>query len=305
MSDHSCARHHARIPSITRDMTSLCTPPATGDFPRITVALTFLMENWSPGTAPPYSPMTSPPKPGTVDRAGIQWSDYGGRSGIARLLRVARQHGATGTVCINARSAELFPETVRHIVAQGFEIGAHNYAQDEVLSGLDEDEERALIRKCLRILHEVSGTRPVGWLSSTIATTERTADLLAQEKLLWHGDYNYLDQPQKLDTRFGGIVAIPHSDYADNRVLRGAPEDWFGCHRDLFDYLYRQEPGSLINITMHGNFGGRPLMAAQLDKLLAYIRTHSDVWMPRHDELARWVDRHDIRDTPFTTRFTA
>jgi len=57
---------------------------------RIVVVLTFLMENWSEGKAPPYSPMTSPPKPGTPDRAGIQWSNYAGRSGIARLIRIAR-----------------------------------------------------------------------------------------------------------------------------------------------------------------------------------------------------------------------
>jgi hypothetical protein len=89
---------------------------------RMVVVLTFLMENWSEGKAPPYSPMTSPPKPGAPDRAGIQWSDYGGRSGIPRLIHIARQHGVSGTVCINARSAERFPDTVRHILAAGFEI---------------------------------------------------------------------------------------------------------------------------------------------------------------------------------------
>jgi peptidoglycan/xylan/chitin deacetylase (PgdA/CDA1 family) len=270
---------------------------------RITVALTFLMENWSEGKAPPYSPMTSPPKPGVPDRTGITWSNYGGRSGMARLLRIASQHGVSGTVCANARSAELFPQTIRHIVDSGFELAGHNYAQDEVLSGLDESEERALIRKSLRILTEVSGVRPVGWLSATIAATDRTASLLAQEGLSWHGDYNDIDLPGQIPTPAGGIVAIPHSDYADNRVLRGAPDAWFHCYRDMFDYQYRQEPGSFINITMHGNFGGRPLMAAQLDKLLRYIRSHDGVWMPRHDELARWVDEHGIAEAPFTQRF--
>ncbi len=273
------------------------------EFPRITVVLTFLMENWSVGKAPPYSPMTSPPKPGTVDRAGILWANYGGRSGIARLMKIAQRHGVSGTVCINARSAELFPETVRHIVDCGFDIGGHNYAQDEVLSGLSETEERALIGKSLRILEEVSGVRPTGWLSATIAATDITADLLVQEKLLWHGDYNEIDQPFKLKTQSGSIVAIPHSDYADNRVLRGAPDDWYNCYKDMFDYLYRQEPGSLINITMHGNFGGRPLMSAQLDKLLTYIKSFDDVWVPRHDELANWVNQFDVAEVPFTSRF--
>jgi allantoinase len=270
---------------------------------RITVVLTFLMENWSEGKAPPYSPMTSPPKPGVPDRAGILWSNYGGYAGMARLMRVARLHGVNGTVCANARSAELFPDTVRHIVRSGWELAGHNYAQDQVLSGLDEQEERALITRSLDILAGVSGVKPVGWLSSTIACNDRTAGLLAGHGLLWHGDYNDIDLPVRTDTAGGPIVAIPHSDYADNRVLRGAPDTWFNCYRDLFDYQYGREPGSFINITMHGNFGGRPLMAAQLDKLLSYIGTREGVWMPRHDELAHWVNQHGLAEVPYTTRY--
>ena len=276
---------------------------------RIVVALTFLMENWSEGTAPPYSPMTSPPKPGVPDRAGIQWSSYAGRAGIARLIQVARRHGMSGTVCINARSAELFPDTVKHILAAGFEVAGHNYAQDEVLPGLDEAQEQALIARCLGILEQIGGVRPSGWLSTTIATTERTADLLARQGLLWHGDYNYLDLPCRVPTAIKDrgkprtLVAIPHSDYADNRVLRGAPDDWLRCHTDLFDYLYANEPQSFLNITMHGNFGGRPLMAAMLDRLLKHIKGHPGVWVPRHDELAHWVNQHKIDPIEFIDRF--
>ena len=271
--------------------------------PRLTVVLTFLMENWSEGKAPPYSPMTSPPKPGVPDRTGILWANYGGHAGIARLMHVARRHGARGTVCINARSAELFPDTVRHIVASGFDIGGHNYAQDQVLSGLDEAEERALIQRCLGILRDISGVEPTGWLSSTIACNDRTAGLLAEAGLRWHGDYNDIDLPHTITTEAGSIVAIPHSDFADNRVLRGAPDSWFNCYKDMFDYQYHNEPGSVINITMHGNFGGRPLMSAQLDRLLTYIGQHDDVWMPRHDELARWVDQHGSEETPYQHRY--
>ncbi|MFA7681211.1 MAG: polysaccharide deacetylase family protein [Pigmentiphaga sp.] len=270
---------------------------------RLTIVLTFLMENWSPGKAPPYSPMTSPPKAGAIDRAGVKWSDYGGKSGMARLAHIARTHGVSGTACINARSAELFPDTVKHLVNAGFEVAGHNYAQDEVLSGMERDDEAQLIQRCLGILEDISGTRPTGWLSSTIACTDNTAELLAQENLLWHGDYNDIDLPIQLATPAGNIVAIPHSDYADNRALRGAPDWWFNCYQHLFDYQYRKEPGSFINITMHGNFGGRPLMAAQLDRLLSYIGQHDGVWMPRHDELAHWINQHGAQHQEYFERY--
>lgn len=273
--------------------------------PKLTVVLTFLMENWSEGKAPPYSPMTSPPKAGAVDRAGIHWSNYGGHNGMARLIRVAKHHGVSGTVCANARSAELFPDTIKHIIDSGFELSGHNYTQDGVLSGLDEKEETQLIQKCLGILKDISGVKPVGWLSSTIAATDNTASILASEGLLWHGDYNDIDLPVLHNTNNGNIVAIPHSDYADNRVLRGAPDMWFKCYKDLFDYQYSMEEGSFINITMHGNFGGRPLMAAQLHKLLEYMLSHEDVWMPKHDELAHWVNENGFQEASYADRFVS
>ena len=136
-----------------------------------------------------------------------------------------------------------------------------------------------------------------------IATTPRTPQLLAEEKLLWHGDYNYLDLPCKVETPAGSIVAIPHSDYADNRVLRGAPRDWLQTYVDLFDYLYAEEPNGFINITVHGHFGGRPLVAAVLDRILRYMKGHPGVWFPRHDELARWVNERGIVEIPYAERF--
>jgi allantoinase len=279
------------------------TTPLWPEGKRIVVVLTFLVESWSEGKAPPYSPMTSPPKPGAIDLAGIQWSEYGARAGAYRLMRLAKQHQLPATFCINARVAELFPAVVKQVVSSGFELAAHNYAQDQVLPGLTEVEERALIRKSIGILHEVSGVRPSGWLSSTIATTKHTADLLAEEKLLWHGDYNYLDLPCRLPTKHGSIVAIPHSDYADNRVLRGAPNDWYRTYKDMFDFLYAQEPNAFINITVHGHFGGRPLVAAVLDQMLRYITGHPGVWMPRHDELANWVNERGIDEISYADRF--
>ena len=270
---------------------------------RIVVVLTFLVESWSEGKAPPYSPMTSPPKPGATDLAGIQWSEYGARAGAYRLMRLAKQHKLPATFCVNARVAELFPAVVKQIVASGFELAAHNYAQDQVLSGLTETEERELIKHSLQILHDVSGVRPCGWLSATIATNERTPELLAAEGLLWHGDYNYLDLPCRVKTPSGSIVAIPHSDYADNRVLRGAPRDWYQCYKDMFDFLYNQEPNAFINITLHGHFGGRPLISAVVDQILRYITGHPGVWIPRHDELAHWVNQHAIDEIGYAQRF--
>src|SRR5918911_1660686 len=120
---------------------------------RVAVLVTIMFEVWSEGKAPPYSPMTTSLKPGTPDLLGISWSEYGGKTGIWRFMRILAQHEIRATICMSARVAEL-----------GFQ---------------------------------------------------------------WHGDHNDSDLPYAFDSGKGILVAIPHSDFTDNRVLRGSPRDFF------------------------------------------------------------------------------
>jgi hypothetical protein len=72
----------------------------------------------------------------------------------------------------------------------------------------------------------------------------------------------------------------------------------------MFDFLYRDEPGAFINITVHAHFGGRPLISAVLDQLIDYIKGHAGVWFARHDQLAHWVNRREIGEIPYAERFS-
>jgi hypothetical protein len=84
-------------------------------------------------------------------------------------------------------------------------------------------------------------------------------------------------------------VAIAHSDFTDNRVLRGSPRDFYQVYKDTFDFLYRGEAPSVINVTVHAHFGGRPMMSAMLAEVLRYMKGFDGVWFARHDEVARLV----------------
>ena len=59
-------------------------------------------------------------------------------------------------------------------------------------------------------------------------------------------------------------------------------------YKDSFDYLYDAEPMGLVHLAIHSHFGGRPLIAAQFEKLLRYFSGFPDVWILRHAELAEW-----------------
>lgn len=263
--------------------------PHWPDRAQVAVLVTVMFEIWSEGKGPSYSPMTTSLKPGTLDLLGISWSEYGGKTGIWRIMRILDEIGVKATVCVSGRSAEIFPEAVKELHRQGHELAGHSYTQDTVLPYLSHEEEREVIRRCSRIIEGAVGMRPAGWFSPVAAATEHTAEFLVEEGFLWHGDYNDTDLPYPRKLAKGTIIAIPHSDFTDNRVLRASPRDFYQVHKDTFDFLYRTETMGMINLTVHAHFGGRPLMSAMLTEVLRYMKGFPQVWFARHDEVARWV----------------
>jgi peptidoglycan/xylan/chitin deacetylase (PgdA/CDA1 family) len=259
------------------------------DDARLAVLVTVMLETWTEGKAPSYSPMTTALRPGTLDLLGISWSEYGGKTGIWRILSILDRLGIKATVCANGKSVELFPDVVKRLHESGHEIAAHSYTQDTVLPYLAAEEERAVICKCVNIIEAATGRRPAGWFSPVAAPTPHTAKILAEKKFLWHGDYNDTDLPYLRKTPRGTLVAIPHSDFTDNRVLRASPRDFLTVYKNTFDCLYRNEATAMINMTVHAHFGGRPLMSAMFAAALEYFKGFSGVWFARHDEIARWT----------------
>jgi hypothetical protein len=74
---------------------------------RIAILVSILLENWSEGRSPTYFPRTTALKSGAIDHAGIEWSHYGGREGVWRLMRVLERANVKATVFANALSLEL------------------------------------------------------------------------------------------------------------------------------------------------------------------------------------------------------
>jgi len=262
---------------------------------KVAVMATVMFETWPDGKAPPYSPMASPLREGVVDRQGISWAAYGGRTGMWRLLSLFEQAGVKGTVCANARAVERYPEVTRAFHAAGHEIAGHSYTQNMFLPYMTADEEQALIRRCAAIIADVTGQRPTGWASPRMSPTEHTADFLAQDGFVWHGDYNDTDLPYVVKTRFGDLVALQHSDFTDNRAMRGSPRDFLDVYIDSFDFLAETGEPEILNLTVHAHFGGRPPISAMVKKILQHMQSRGGVWFARHDEVAKWVLRHDSK----------
>jgi peptidoglycan/xylan/chitin deacetylase (PgdA/CDA1 family) len=272
---------------------------------RIAVLLSVLLENWTEGRSPTYFPRTTPLKPGAIDHAGVEWSHYGGREGIWRLLRVLDRAKLKATVFANALSAELYPDALRAVLREGHDLAAHGWAQDKSLADLSVEEQQLSIRRALDTVEKASGRRPQGWASPVYSFTPETPDLLVREGLRWHAEALDASMPKLLRTASGTIVALPWSEFVDNRVLRASPRDFYDVYRDSFDYLYDAEPMGLLHLAIHSHFGGRILVAAQLAKLLRYFSGFPDVWIPRHAELVDWYVAQGSPDLSYAKRFWA
>ena len=267
---------------------------------RVAVAVTVALETWSEGKSPPYyhSAKSSGLKPGVVDSAGIAWASYGGKVGVYRALRLLRAHDLRGTFFVNGRSAELFPEAVAEIVRRGHEIAAHGYYQDQLNAYMSRDEEREVIRNCVDNLERITGTRPRGGISPTMAFSPHTRELLAEAGLLWDGDSRDADLPSVIETAHGPIVHVPGSNFTDVRVLESSSLALWDIYRETFDYLYREGQPALLVLSVHSHFGGRPTVAAMFDKIFAHILQHTEVWPATYAEIAQWVKENRFEADP-------
>lgn len=258
---------------------------------RVAVMVTVLYESWSQGQVPAHSPMVlaSPLEPGILDLQGISWAEYGGETGVWRLVEVLDRHEVKATFCTNAQVVERYPDSVRAVHAAGHEIAAHSYTQDTLLPYLSDEEEAAMIRRCTGIIADAVGERPSGWISPRATATPRTVEFLLREGYRWHGDYNDTDLPYVVRAAGGRLAALMHSDFTDIRVIRGSPRDFLYVHRDTLDFLRASGRPEIVNLSLHAHYGGRPLIAAMFDRILAYYRSFGDVWFARHDEIADWI----------------
>ncbi len=270
---------------------------------RVAIAINVDLEIWSEGKAPDYSVQSTALKPGTISHGGIAWSEYGGKTGVWRVLRLLESHGVPGTFSVNAKCAEAFPEAVAQIAKSGFDIAGHGYTQDQLLAYMSPDEEKRTIKTCLDMLEKASGTRPQGWVTPVHAPSERTIEFLAAEGVLWHNEAADSDSPHRVVVNGHEMAAIPGCDYTDNRVLRTAPHLLLETHKRTFDYLYACEPKSYMGLSIHCQFGGRPLMIAVFNELLDYFAAKPDVWFASHRDIARHVIDHNVDDISYCRRF--
>ena len=212
------------------------------------------------------------------------------------------------TVDVNGLAVQKWPEAVKALHDAGNEIAGHGTTNDITMTDLSPDEQRKEIREVNRVVKEVIGEQPVGWVSPGGHHTRETLGILADEGYTWCGDQCDDDLPYVVEVDGKRMVIVPkHWFFNDWRAWNGgasSSEMAFQQFKDGFDFVLeealRGKPGR-IDALVHAELGGRPYMANGFEKMIRYVRAarrHRLVPDPRRDRRLR-AGEHELRRAVF------
>ncbi len=241
--------------------------------------------------------MLPDPLPGNVsDFSNFTWREYGQRVGVWRLFKVFEDAGVPLSCTFNAKLMLERPEIIEHVKSKGWEVVAHNYEQGELLTRymFDAKKEREIIHQTLKVYEQTMGKKAKGWLSSSLRSTPRTPDIVAEAGLEYFCDYMNDDQPYLIHTDHGPIVSVPYSleindfTYFHRRAM--STDDSLTMLKDNFNELYAEsaETGKMMNIGIHPHVSGHPHRMRLYREFLKHAKAHDGVWWPSREELAAW-----------------
>jgi len=225
--------------------------------------------------------------------------EYGSRAGFWRLHRLFTGMDIPVTIFGVAMALERNPEAVEAMLKANWDIASHGYRWIDY-KNIPQEIEREHIEKAIGIHTRVTGSRPLGWYTGrTSSNTQR----LVQEVggFLYDADSYADDLPYWVKTPAGEPhLVIPYTlDTNDMRFasLQGfnSGEQFFNYLRDAFNVLYAEGETSpkMLSIGLHCRLVGRPGRIASLEKFIAHVNSHSDVWICRRIDIARhWHEKH-------------
>lgn len=260
---------------------------------RVAIHLVVNVEAWRYDAKLPRQVLTAPQGAEPVpDVANYAWFEYGMRVGMWRVfdsLKVARGHI---TLAINGALCESYPQIVKTAGAEGWDMMGHGFEQRAMTTV---DDERDVIRRTLDAVEKAIGTRPRGWLGPGLVESHKTADLLAEEGVVYCCDWGVADDlPFDLEVERGRLVAVPYPIEMNDIVIYGLerrPDDTLlERGKRQFDRLYgeSERQAKVFALAFHPWIVGVPHRIGFLDALLEYMLAKPGVGFMTGSEIADW-----------------
>ena len=223
---------------------------------------------------------------------------YGARVGLERIVRLLDAHRIPATFFVPSVSLAITPSMADVIKKSGrHEFGVHGWIHEMNMT-LPDSAERALVKKAIDELTQMTGTRPTGYRAPSWNFSPNTLSILRDMGFRYESSLMADDRPYELlqNGEPTGLVEIPVEWILDDAPLfdpRGQsymnPRDVARVWMDEFDRAY--DEGTLFVLTMHPHVSGHRSRIVALEQLIAHIEAKGPgkVWWATHRAAADYV----------------
>jgi len=229
----------------------------------------------------------------TPDIPNWAWHEYGMRVGFWRLFQLFERYGIRPTLSINGRVCTSYPRIAEAARDAGWEFMGHGYTQMPIHQV---DDPKSMIARTVDTIREFTGKAPAGWLGPGLTQTMDTVDLLREAGIRYIGDWVLDDEPCRLRTRAGDMVAMPYSvelnDIPMMAVQHHSSDEFLKRVTDSFDRLYAEgaERVRIMGVAVHPFLSGVPHRIKYFEQAFDYMRKHANVCFMSGAEILDWYD---------------
>jgi peptidoglycan/xylan/chitin deacetylase (PgdA/CDA1 family) len=226
--------------------------------------------------------------------------EYGGRSGVWRLLALFDEYAIKTTFFTAAVALERNREVAEWLREAGHEPCSHGWRWIEHWL-LERETERQHIRWAVESIQETCGQRPLGWYCR-YGPSVNTRELLVEEGgFVYDSDAYNDDLPYFTEVNGTRHLVVPYSSFPYNDVRfvlsqgYSSPTDFFDCCRRGLDELWREgEAGfpKMMSIGLHPRLSGHAGRTSALREFIEYALAKGGVWIARRIDVARWWLAH-------------
>lgn len=261
---------------------------------RVAVWTIVNVENWLPDGPMPRTILAPPMgQPLLPDVPNWAWHEYGMRVGFWRFMEVLGSRGIKATLALNGSVCRVYEKACAAAHAAGWEFLGHGFVQKPMHRV---EDERATIAETIAAIRGFTGRPPRGWESPGLSETLGTLDLLVEAGIEYVCNYPLDDQPVRMLTPKGGIVAMPYpvevNDVVISAVQQQPSDEILRRGRDTFDRLYAEgeEAPRVMAISIHPYLTGVPHRIRYLEALYDHILAHEEIVVWTGEEILDWFN---------------
>jgi peptidoglycan/xylan/chitin deacetylase (PgdA/CDA1 family) len=224
--------------------------------------------------------------------------EYGATTGLPRILALLDQQQVPASFYIPAMSAMLHPQMIPDIMKSGrHEIGVHGWVHESYPRVNNALKEQQLLTQSIDYLTRAVGKRPVGFRAPSWQYSLHTLEEVQKAGFLYDSSFMGMDEPYDLvsNGKSTGLLELPINWIADDYPYYEpeaagslpSPDAVFQVYKAEFDGAFQER--SLFILTMHPHITGHRSRIAQIEKLIAYMKSKPGVWFATLEQIATYV----------------